>query len=74
MSNCSQCGIEIPRGQSICSMCMGDINHGTDGYYLEEVYKQNLKEYEQYLESQQFNNLEEDEDLDEINYFENNID
>lgn len=30
---CSQCGSSVPDGQSICSMCMGDINHGSDGHY-----------------------------------------
>lgn len=30
---CSQCGSSIPDAQSICSMCMGDINHGNDGHY-----------------------------------------
>ena len=33
MGQCSQCGSSIPDGQSICSMCMGDIDHGSDGYY-----------------------------------------
>lgn len=33
MGNCTQCGSSVPNGQSICSMCMGDINHGNDGHY-----------------------------------------
>ena len=34
--NCTSCGISIPEGQgSSCSMCYGDIAHGTDGYYEE---------------------------------------
>lgn len=35
MNYCSCCGIPIPKGQNICSMCMGDIDHGSDGYYRE---------------------------------------
>lgn len=46
MDNCSQCGSSIPNGQSICSMCMGDINHGNDGYYEEWARQQNYKEEE----------------------------
>ncbi len=35
MSNyCTSCGSDIPEGQGrSCSMCYGDINHGSDGYY-----------------------------------------
>lgn len=40
MANCSSCGIEIPDGQSICSMCYGDIDYGNDGYYLRYLEEQ----------------------------------
>ena len=31
---CVNCGSPVPHGQrSICSMCYGDINYGSDGYY-----------------------------------------
>ena len=34
MPNCTSCGSPIPDGQGkSCSMCYGDIAHGTDGYY-----------------------------------------
>lgn len=33
MSYCTQCASSIPEEQSICSMCMGDIDYGRDGYY-----------------------------------------
>lgn len=34
MANCTSCASPIPEGQgSSCSMCMGDISHGSDGYY-----------------------------------------
>lgn len=34
MANCTSCGSPIPDGQGkSCSMCYGDINHGSDGYY-----------------------------------------
>lgn len=40
MSNCVQCGAEIPKGQRTCSMCYGDPGHGTDGYYQEWLDEQ----------------------------------
>ncbi|GMO51785.1 MAG: hypothetical protein Pg6C_16720 [Treponemataceae bacterium] len=33
MNYCGSCGVPIPDGQSYCSMCVGDINYGRDGYY-----------------------------------------
>ena len=34
MASCTSCGSDIPEGQGkSCSMCYGDISHGTDGYY-----------------------------------------
>ena len=57
MNNCSQCGSTIPDGQSICSMCMGDINHGSDGYYQswaeEQMLKERLQEEEQLRQEQE---------------------
>ena len=47
MSSCSQCASPIPNGQRICSMCMGDIDHGKDGYYREWAEEQIRKEQEQ---------------------------
>lgn len=35
MNYCSCCGISIPDGQKVCSMCYGDISSGKDGYYEE---------------------------------------
>jgi hypothetical protein len=35
MAACVCCGRSIPDGQSTCSMCYGDIDHGSDGYYRE---------------------------------------
>jgi hypothetical protein len=41
MPYCSSCGSEIPEGQGkSCSMCYGDIGHGSDGYYQEWVKEQ----------------------------------
>ncbi|KKM90284.1 hypothetical protein LCGC14_1240150 [marine sediment metagenome] len=38
MTYCKSCSAPIPRGQrGLCSMCMGDIDHGSDGYYRREV-------------------------------------
>jgi len=39
-NNCVQCGISIPDSQTICSMCYGDIDYGTDGYYRREYEQQ----------------------------------
>jgi len=34
VSSCTSCGSSIPDDQgSSCSMCYGDIGHGSDGYY-----------------------------------------
>ena len=33
MNYCTQCASPIPEGQTTCSMCYGDIDHGSDGYY-----------------------------------------
>lgn len=39
--NCSSCGLPIPDGQgSSCSMCYGDMAHGSDGYYEEWARRQ----------------------------------
>lgn len=44
MANCSQCSVQIPDGQSICSMCMGDPNHGSDNYYNDWIEEQQRNE------------------------------
>lgn len=39
---CTSCGSPIPPGQgSSCSMCYGDIAHGTDGYYEQWARERN---------------------------------
>lgn len=48
MTYCTSCGLPIPDGQgSSCSMCYGDIGHGTDGYYeqwaQEEIERERQK-------------------------------
>lgn len=35
-ANCVCCASEIPEGQSICSMCYGDIDYGADGIYRQQ--------------------------------------
>lgn len=48
MATCSSCGLEIPDGQgSSCSMCYGDIAHGTDGYYRQWVGRMERKQMEE---------------------------
>lgn len=46
VSNCVQCGSEIPDGQRTCSMCYGDIAHGKDGYYEQWALEQLRQEEE----------------------------
>ena len=48
MNSCSVCGRPIPEGQSICSMCYGDIEYGNDGYYRREMEN----EFERQMETQ----------------------
>ena len=57
MAKCRCCGIQIPDGQEICSMCYGDINYGTDGYYREWELKQMQLE-EMQLEEMQLEEME----------------
>jgi len=49
MANCTSCGLPVPDGQSICSMCYGDIDYGNDGYYRqaveESLRRQDQEEY-----------------------------
>jgi len=35
--SCSSCGAPLPdsHNHSTCSMCYGDLDYGTDGYYRE---------------------------------------
>ena len=41
MPNCTSCGSPIPEGQDgSCSMCYGDIDHGSDGYYRDWAERQ----------------------------------
>ena len=48
MLNCTSCGSPIPDGQGkSCSMCYGDIAHGTDGYYNEWSARAQEREHEQ---------------------------
>lgn len=48
---CRVCGVPIPEGQTICSMCYGDPDHGRDGHYrqmLEDMAeKQQAREAEE---------------------------
>lgn len=37
MSYCRDCGSPVPSGQKICSICYGDINYGSDGYYRDYI-------------------------------------
>ncbi|MDD4987010.1 MAG: hypothetical protein PHQ43_14820 [Dehalococcoidales bacterium] len=50
MPNCVMCGASIPEGQRVCSMCYGDIDYGSDGYYRrwaeQDYYRQGNQEGE----------------------------
>lgn len=51
---CVQCGLPIPDGQgSCCSICYGDVEHGTDGYYRRWMEEQREKEHWRDLEEEQ---------------------
>ena len=55
MPYCTSCGSQIPEGQGkSCSMCYGDISHGTDGYYEEWARNQ------QQDDNQEIQRIEED--------------
>lgn len=48
MANCTSCGSPIPDGQGkSCSMCYGDIDHGSDGYYRQWAEEQERQAQEQ---------------------------
>jgi len=53
MKHCTSCGSPIPDGQGkSCSMCYGDIAHGTDGYYENWAREQErLQAQENYIRS-----------------------
>ena len=40
MVNCVCCGMPVPDGQRVCSMCYGDIDYGRDGYYRQWAEKE----------------------------------
>jgi len=55
MPNCICCGLPIPEGQgSSCSMCYGDIAHGSDGYYQQWAEQQDKQQQDK---QQEHNNL-----------------
>lgn len=55
MPNCTSCGLPIPEGQGkSCSMCYGDIDHGTDGYYRAEMEREYQREQERRQEQEQY--------------------
>lgn len=65
---CSMCGIDIPDGQSVCSMCYGDPFFGADGYYLAELEREQrsmeVKQMEEDMENSDEDNWE-DEDTND---------
>lgn len=65
MGYCSSCGLPVPDGQSVCSMCYGDPYYGKDGYYLDWLRKQEeYEDYQRWLEGQ-----DEQEYIDELSRF-----
>lgn len=40
MNSCVNCSAPIPRGQRTCSICYGDPEHGSDGYYRQWMEEQ----------------------------------
>ena len=47
MASCTQCGVTIPDGQTTCSMCYGDVEHGTDGIYRDWLEQMDQQEQPQ---------------------------
>ena len=59
---CKTCGVAIPDSQLLCSMCYGDPEYGSDGYYKEYLQRieqehQNWRELE-YIREEQFKDVE----------------
>ena len=51
---CTSCGSPIPDGQGkSCSMCYGDMDHGTDNYYREWAEQRIIADYERQVENEQ---------------------
>lgn len=57
MNKCTMCGSPIPEPQKVCSMCYGDLDYGSDGYYRE--YMEELEREEADRELSEFSELEE---------------
>ena len=54
MPNCTSCGSSIPEGQGrSCSMCYGDIDYGSDGYYRAWAEHEEQRRQEQEEQGQQ---------------------
>lgn len=43
---CTMCGLPIPPDQNVCSMCYGDIDYGSDGYYEEWTREQERHQWD----------------------------
>jgi len=53
---CTSCGSPIPDGQgNSCSMCYGDVDHGSDGYYRTWLEEQSEQEREREQEQENDN-------------------
>lgn len=52
-NNCTMCGLSIPKNQKVCSMCYGDIDYGSDGYYREWAEKQLESDIQREQEAEQ---------------------
>jgi len=59
MNTCTMCGVTIPEGQKVCSICYGDPFYGTDGLLLAAIQ---AEEERAYLQVQQ--TVEEDNGKD----------
>lgn len=58
MAYCTSCGSYIPDGQGkSCSMCYGDAEHGSDGYYKAWLKQQERQQEERQQEERQYENV-----------------
>lgn len=62
MNGCVMCGMEIPEGQRTCSMCYGDPEHGSDGYYKRWIAEQQEAEAQQQEAERQHREEEQEEE------------
>lgn len=57
-NTCRMCGVSIPDGQSICSMCYGDPDYGKDGLYRDYLNECALQQQREEFEKRHQEEIE----------------